>query len=256
MLFIFALFAPWRSAQARPKATNSTHRRTSAASTVPSMRCAWIAGCVVALALSIGVQTAMAEAEAVQRTDPQAESPAGVIYQIPLDSARRDAAPVLPSGRRNGGSSGGGAGGSSGSGGGAGGSGGGSAGQSGSSGGGGTNGGGTGGSSGGGNTSGSAGGSSGGAHGGGVQSASVAEGGGTPRTPPRSTPKMVSAPPRRCPGSARPRCAPARESPPTTTAGSTLPPYLLIVLIAAPRGHGCARHARLPAPWRGTSRGL
>ena len=39
----------------------------------------------------------------IQRTDPSAESPAGVIYQIPLDSARRDAAPVLPSGRRDGG---------------------------------------------------------------------------------------------------------------------------------------------------------
>jgi hypothetical protein len=46
----------------------------------------------------------------VQRTDPQAGSPAGVIYQIPLDTGRRDAAPVLPVGRRGGGSSGQGAG--------------------------------------------------------------------------------------------------------------------------------------------------
>ena len=50
--------------------------------------------------MAIGVQTAMAEAQVAQRTDPKAESPAGVIYQIPLDSARRDAAPVLPTGRR------------------------------------------------------------------------------------------------------------------------------------------------------------
>jgi hypothetical protein len=38
----------------------------------------------------------------VQRTDPQASSPAGVIYQIPLDTGRRDAAPVLPVGSRPG----------------------------------------------------------------------------------------------------------------------------------------------------------
>jgi hypothetical protein len=57
---------------------------------------------VAALALTIGAQTAMAEAQTVERTDPKAESPAGVIYQIPLDSARRDAAPVLPSRRRDG----------------------------------------------------------------------------------------------------------------------------------------------------------
>src|SRR4051812_14595997 len=29
----------------------------------------------------------------VQRTDPDASSPAGVIYEIPLDTARRDGAP-------------------------------------------------------------------------------------------------------------------------------------------------------------------
>jgi hypothetical protein len=87
------------------------------------MRSAWIAGCVSALALTIGAPAAMAEAPAVERTDPNSESPAGVIYQIPLDSARRDAAPVLPTGRRDNtrstaggaGSSGGGTGGSSGS---------------------------------------------------------------------------------------------------------------------------------------------
>jgi hypothetical protein len=47
----------------------------------------------------------MAAGQAVQRTDPQASSPAGVIYQIPLDTGRRDAAPVLPAGRRRSGSS-------------------------------------------------------------------------------------------------------------------------------------------------------
>jgi hypothetical protein len=67
------------------------------------MRYVWIAGSVAALALTIGVQPAMAGVQVVQRTDPSAESPAGVIYQIPLDSARRDAAPVLPTGRRDGG---------------------------------------------------------------------------------------------------------------------------------------------------------
>ncbi len=46
----------------------------------------------------------------VQRTDPQAGSPAGVIYQIPLDTGRRDAAPVLPVGSRRAGVSGQGAG--------------------------------------------------------------------------------------------------------------------------------------------------
>jgi hypothetical protein len=37
-------------------------------------------------------------AAAVQRLDPSASSPVGVIYQIPLDHARRDAAPVAVSG--------------------------------------------------------------------------------------------------------------------------------------------------------------
>jgi len=71
------------------------------------MRFASIAGLVAALALTIGVQTAMAEAQPAQRTDPKAESPAGVIYQIPLDSARRDSSPVLPTGRKKGGGGGG-----------------------------------------------------------------------------------------------------------------------------------------------------
>jgi hypothetical protein len=51
------------------------------------------------LAFLVGAQTAVAGSPAVvQRTDPPAGSPAGVIYRIPLDSARRDAAPVLPAG--------------------------------------------------------------------------------------------------------------------------------------------------------------
>jgi hypothetical protein len=48
-----------------------------------------------------------AEDTTAQRTDPQAGSPAGVMYQIPLDTGRRDAAPVLPVGRQHASSSGG-----------------------------------------------------------------------------------------------------------------------------------------------------
>lgn len=55
--------------------------------------------------LTIGLQSGVAAGQV--RTDPQAGSPAGVIYQIPLDSGRRDAAPVLPVGSRHGGSGGG-----------------------------------------------------------------------------------------------------------------------------------------------------
>lgn len=40
-----------------------------------------------------------------QRTDPQASSPAGVIYEIPFDTARRDAAPKSARGQRGGNSS-------------------------------------------------------------------------------------------------------------------------------------------------------
>jgi hypothetical protein len=67
-----------------------------------------VGGAVGAFALMFGGQSAMAESNGVvQRTDPKANSPAGVIYQIPLDSGRRDAAPVLPLGSRPGGGSGG-----------------------------------------------------------------------------------------------------------------------------------------------------
>lgn len=40
-----------------------------------------------------------------QRTDPEASSPAGVIYEIPFDTARRDAAPKSARGQRGGNSS-------------------------------------------------------------------------------------------------------------------------------------------------------
>ncbi len=60
-------------------------------------------GCALgALALLVGAQNAVA---ASQRTDPQAGSPAGVIYQIPLDTGRRDAAPVLHVGSQHSGAS-------------------------------------------------------------------------------------------------------------------------------------------------------
>jgi hypothetical protein len=79
------------------------------------MKLRFVGGAVGAFALLFGGQSAMAESNGVvQRTDPKANSPAGVIYQIPLDSGRRDAAPVLPVGSRPGGS--GGSGGSAGSG--------------------------------------------------------------------------------------------------------------------------------------------
>src|ERR1700674_1861332 len=71
------------------------------------MRAVSIANALGALALLVLTPTALAEGNGVvQRTDPQASSPAGVIYQIPLDTGRRDAAPVLPVGRRNGGNGG------------------------------------------------------------------------------------------------------------------------------------------------------
>jgi hypothetical protein len=69
----------------------------------------------------------VANSQEAARPDPQAGSPPGVIYAIPLDSGRRDAAPVLPVGSRHsdssagaaaggGGSSGGGGAGSGGAG--------------------------------------------------------------------------------------------------------------------------------------------
>jgi hypothetical protein len=183
------------------------------------MRGAWIAGGVAALALTIGAQTAVAaEAQSVQRTDPKAESPAGVIYQIPLDSARRDAAPVLPSGRRDGGVGGPGAGG-------AGGSGSGSGGQTGSSGG--------GGATGSGGASGSPGGS--GGHGGAsgaALSASAAEGGGTPQDPSSIHSENGFGSSSQVPGVSRAALRTGAGVAATQAAGSTLPTYLLLILIA------------------------
>jgi hypothetical protein len=45
------------------------------------------------LAIALFVLAASAAFGAQQRTDPKASSPAGVIYEIPFDSARKDAAP-------------------------------------------------------------------------------------------------------------------------------------------------------------------
>jgi hypothetical protein len=159
----------------------------------------------------------MAEAQTAQRTDPKAESPAGVIYQIPLDSARRDAAPVLPSGRREDGASGPGNGG-------AGGSGGGSGGQAGSP--------GTGGS--GSASSSGTGGSPGGAHGGGnaALSASASEGGGTPQDPSSIHSENGFGSSSQVPGVSQAALRTGAGVPATQTAGSTLPIYLLVALIA------------------------
>jgi hypothetical protein len=60
----------------------------------------------VAVSVSVALASALAPASgsaadkqpAAGRTDPHANSPAGVIYQIPLDSGRRDAAPAAPAG--------------------------------------------------------------------------------------------------------------------------------------------------------------
>jgi hypothetical protein len=59
-----------------------------------------VGGAVGALALMFGVQAAVAGGTGAVREDPRANSPAGVIYQIPLDNGRRNAAPVLPVGSR------------------------------------------------------------------------------------------------------------------------------------------------------------
>jgi hypothetical protein len=191
------------------------------------MRYAWFAGAVSAFALLIGAQTAMAEAQAAQRTDPKAESPAGVIYQIPLDSARRDAAPVLPTGKRDDGAGAPASGGSGGPG-------------SGSAGGPGNGGAGNGsGNQAGGagaNGSGSAGSSSGGTggHGGGgaTLSASAAEGGGTPQNPSSIHSENGFGSSSQVPGLSPAALRTGAGVAAAQTAGSTIPTYLLIVLIA------------------------
>ncbi len=70
------------------------------------MRWAWC-GVVTSVALAMCASAAPA---ATQRVDPNADSPAGVIYEIPLDTGRKDAAPVAAG--ASGGSRGGNAGGS------------------------------------------------------------------------------------------------------------------------------------------------
>jgi hypothetical protein len=66
------------------------------------MRLAFVVAAVGAFALMLGAQTAAAAGNNAVQTDPSANSPAGVIYQIPLDNARRDAAPVLHVGSHGG----------------------------------------------------------------------------------------------------------------------------------------------------------
>jgi hypothetical protein len=153
-----------------------------------------IGAALAACALVVGVQGAAAESHAViQRTDPSASSPAGVIYQIPLDSARRDAAPVLPIGSRHNGSGGGGAGGGAGSGGGS---------------------------------------SRAGGGGGSGQSAQVAEGGGTAGNPSSIHSENGFGSSSQVPGLSRAALQSGAGVPAAHTAGSTLPTYLLLVLIA------------------------
>jgi hypothetical protein len=67
------------------------------------MRVAFVGGVVGAFALVICAQAIAAGHGNAVQTDPRASSPAGVIYRIPLDNGRRDAAPVLPVGNHPGG---------------------------------------------------------------------------------------------------------------------------------------------------------
>jgi hypothetical protein len=152
--------------------------------------------------LLFGVQSAMgADNAVVQRTDPKANSPAGVIYQIPLDSARRDAAPVLPVGSHPGGGDS--AGGSSSTGGGSGSS---------------------------GTGSGS---SSSGAVGGKSASADPPEGGGTASNPSSIHSENGFGSSSQVPGVSRAALVTGAGVPATRTPGSALPTYLLLGLVAA-----------------------
>ena len=69
---------------------------------------------VLVISLAAWATPALSRAPATQATDPNANSPAGVVYSIPLDSARQDAAPHGHSGQSGagGGSTGSGGGGS------------------------------------------------------------------------------------------------------------------------------------------------
>lgn len=157
-------------------------------------------GAVGAFVLMFGCQGAMAESNnVVQRTDPGANSPAGVIYQIPLDSGRRDAAPVLPVGSRPGG------------GGGASGSGGASVGATGT----------------------GSGASGAGASGAKSASAATPSGGGTPSNPSSIHSENGFGSSSQVPGVSRAALVTGAGVPATSTPGSALPTYLLIGLVAA-----------------------
>ncbi|HEY7830566.1 MAG TPA: hypothetical protein VIC06_08395 [Solirubrobacteraceae bacterium] len=164
----------------------------------------------------ISAQNAVAASHAiVQRTDPQAGSPAGVIYQIPLDTGRRDAAPVLHVGSQNSGASGGG-----GSGGG---------GVSGGSPGGGANGALSGGGSAGGGSAGATGtGAAGKASGAATE---APPGGGTPNDPSSIHSENGFGSSSQVPGVSAAALRIGAGVPAAHTAGSTLPSYLLMVLI-------------------------
>jgi hypothetical protein len=151
----------------------------------------------------VGAQAAAAENHGViQRTDPKASSPAGVIYQIPLDSGRRDAAPISPADSRGkapagaaglGSSSGGGSGPSAGG-------------------------------------DASTGGPS---SPGGPQNASATEGGGTPSNPSSIHSENGFGSSSQVPGLSRAALQTGAGVPAVSTAGSTLPTYLLVVLVVA-----------------------
>jgi hypothetical protein len=68
-----------------------------------AMRLAFVGAALATVALPIAQHASAAEAAGHVQTDPRASSPAGVIYQIPLDSARNSAAPVLSVGSHDGG---------------------------------------------------------------------------------------------------------------------------------------------------------
>jgi hypothetical protein len=174
-------------------------------------------GSALVFALTAGAQTAAAEGNGVlQRTDPKAGSPAGVIYQIPLDSGRRDAAPVLPVGSQGKGPGAGAAGGGSGPGGGSGGGSAPSAQPASASGGG-------------------AGGASGGSASGGTPSRAqaAAEGGGTPSNPSSIHSENGFGSSSQVPGLSKAALRTGAGVAAASTAGSTLPTYLLIALVAA-----------------------
>jgi hypothetical protein len=189
------------------------------------MRSVSIGGARRALALVVGVLASLmgllsgvAVGREPVRTDPQAGSPAGVIYAIPLDSGRRDAAPVLPVGSRHDGPGGGAAAGGGGSAGGGSGSGGASAAASG-------GGPGAGAGSGGSGVGASARGAL------AAESASATTGTGTPSDPSSIHSENGYGSSSQVPGVSPAALQIGAGVPAAHTAGSTLPSYLLMVLI-------------------------